>query len=287
MFKKSLKMAWVLAAASVFGLLSGSAQASILVLDNPVATPWEAGAAGTLTQSFTVSSGASVLVVGVSNKSGSAPATITWNGLTITKAVDKACDGTVRDVAFYYIYNPLATFGNATTTGSIVGTFGGPYTANAFTLQGVDTSVAALTGSAFTTGSHNPVSATINVPTTGAWANPGGAWAVAEECTNLDTTVNQANKNTGFTFTGSSGTSQALWFAKHGGDTNVNTGTGVGLVEGLTTGSNTITGTILPIGGDNYVRSAMATVVFAPALPEPASLSLLALGGLALIRRRK
>ena len=241
----------------------GVAEAAISVLDNPLVTPIESTSSGTLATPFTVSAGANVLVIGVVNSGSTAPGSITWDGMTLTKAVDNSVPGSLivsRDAALYYLYNPLATLGNATFTGTIGGSIGKAYTVDAFTLTGVDTSVIPLIGTnTLVSGvSSNPVTATINVAT-------AGSWAVAEEPSNLDTTLaNDGNNVTGFSFTSPSTTSQSLWFGNHNNNLSTNLAAGAGVVEGLPVGSDTITGTINPTGGANYAKSAMAVMVFAP-----------------------
>ncbi len=240
-----------------------SAIAAIALLDPPRSAPYtSAGAA--LSGNFTVSTNATVLVVGVSIKSGTAPSTLTWNSAPtqpLLQAVDAFSQGTKREVAIYYLYSP--TPGTFKVSGLPSASYN---TMNAFTLTGTVTTGTPGAGhfSPPDVTSRNPVQSSAIAGVT------SGSWALAMEPSNVDVLVaGVEDQITGFTFAAAvgsvaSGTPVAGWQ-----DISLNaaqgTGTGAYLLEYLSPGSTIVTGTILPTGGTNYVRSALGAVVFAPA----------------------
>ena len=153
-------------------------QAGVTMLDNPVATPWQATGGGTMTQSYTVSAAANELIVCVMEKTGTVgPATITWDNHTMNLLAGELNGNSTRYDAIYYLPNPYTAVGGtgASVTGNVVGVWGGGYVADAFTLTGVDTNVTPLTAVNNNGGNNiNPISANLTVASTGSWLNAGG-----------------------------------------------------------------------------------------------------------------
>ena len=137
---------------AVLMLLVGPAKAAIYLHDGSTAVIYQG--TGTLNlnnQSMTVTPGASVLVVcvgeGNANANYTPPATISWNGVTLTNAIYESAGTTsfFRECAIYYVYNPppgTATFVSTTDPNN---NSTGEWMA-AYTLAGVNTSVPPLVG---------------------------------------------------------------------------------------------------------------------------------------------
>lgn len=170
-FTSRAKAGGALLIASAIGCLCSSpaARAAIALQDGSTAihTPNSAN----ISQPFTVTPGAGVLVVELIGKGGtinSQPASLNWNGgQTILLAVTtNNINSTYRDVSIYYLYNPTPGSGN------ITGTFlNGEANNNlvAYTLSGLDVSKPPLTGLA-----NNSGATTINFNVAGV---PANAWA--------------------------------------------------------------------------------------------------------------
>src|ERR1017187_9438517 len=116
----------------------------------------------TVSQSLTVTAGASVLVVLVEDKGASAvnsePATLAWGSQTILKAVAQDNSApTLRGESIYYLFNPTPGTNNITVTLANSST---SVEMTAYTLTGVDTTVAPQIGS----GGDQTSGITLNVP---------------------------------------------------------------------------------------------------------------------------
>src|ERR1039457_4649904 len=116
----------------------------------------------TVSQSLTVTAGASVLVVLVEDKGASAvnsePATLAWGSQTILQAVAQDNSApTLRGESIYYLFNPAVGTHNITATVTNSPT---NVEMTAYTLSGVDTTVAPQTGS----GGDQTSGVTLNVP---------------------------------------------------------------------------------------------------------------------------
>lgn len=171
--------------------LTSSGLGQIAIQDGPSPIEYNTAAANNPaplnSAPFTVTPGATTLVVmlglrsqGASPAPGSdpgAPATITWNGITLTKAVSKGSTAsTWDDNAIYYLMNPPAA------TGSMSATLNTNYSQcwwMAYTLNGVNTSVAPLTTSANLTPAAGPDyitnSLTLNA---GVWVAVAGSASI-------------------------------------------------------------------------------------------------------------
>ncbi len=123
----------------MLALLATTAQAQIAILDgNPLTS--QTVAANTIDYpSFTVSPGASVLIVCLEDrncKTSPEPATLTWNGQTLTLDVQTAHAATTsRSLAIYHLFNP--TPGTSDITGTMTKTVNQVWM-TAYTLTGVD-----------------------------------------------------------------------------------------------------------------------------------------------------
>jgi hypothetical protein len=190
--------------------LAPCARAVIAIQDAASPIEYNGGGAATINSApYTVSSGASVLVVFLSTRNqGNTtnpgnPSNMQWNGNPLTLAVSANPAASTYDYnLIYYLVNPPAG------TGSITGTLGSGVTQTywmAYTLSGVNTSNAVLTGTASTT-SGTTINNTVANVTAGAWAAVTGSGsgnadapltiADAPGGTSLTFTANPATGNT-------------------------------------------------------------------------------------------
>jgi hypothetical protein len=138
------------------------------------------GAASSVTISnFTVSAMADVLVVLVEDKGASAvnsePATLTWGSQTVLKAITQDNSSTtLRGSAIYYLFNPAPGTNNITVA---VANSPGNVEVTAYTLGGVDTSVAPKCQSAPASGSGASVALYVPGVVAGSWAAVNATWA--------------------------------------------------------------------------------------------------------------
>ncbi len=175
-------MRWLISAAFLnlaILLLGLTAQAQIAVQDgNPLPALVSSGAGPTINKAFTVTPGASVLVVMLINRQNAViipePATITWNGITLTQDTNSlAATSNYRGMSMFHLYNPPAGTGNITATYSAAGNSIG---VEAFTLSGVDTTVAPIILQANNAGTVTSLNGTANGVTAGSWAAVGSIW---------------------------------------------------------------------------------------------------------------
>jgi hypothetical protein len=110
----------ILAILAALTLLSGEARAAIAMIDSKNLTYIAAN--GSISSSFTVSSGTSAMVVILGDRTSAppgSPATLTWNGQILTRLVTTYANTTsYREVAVYYLFNPTAG-GPFNITGSV------------------------------------------------------------------------------------------------------------------------------------------------------------------------
>jgi hypothetical protein len=174
--------------------LAPSARAVIGILDGPSPIRFNSVAAtGTAplnSTPFTVSPGASVLVVFLGTRTQGAspappsdpgtPTTLTWNGNTLTRAVTRGSTAsTWDDNAIYYLYNPPA--GSGSVSGTLIAQESQCWWM-AYTLTGVDTNATILTGStAASTG--NTINNTVAAVPLGAWAAVAGSVSIGTHST--------------------------------------------------------------------------------------------------------
>ncbi len=240
-------------ATPVFALPPGLA-GNIALLDggtNAIATV-ASGAGSTISSSFTVSQGASVLVVELWDRNtlnnNSSPSFMTWSNVdagttqTLTRAVSEVSGAsTYSDCDIYYLFNPTPGAGMVTGTDTNTVTIQG-LTMMPFTLSGVDTTVAPVIYAT------NAASATtLSVAT--APITPPGAWAA----------VLSYDGNTGHPITNAStsGVSTCL-------DVANNQEQALDYVARLAGGSSTISMTEGTGGG--ATKCTLAVAVFMPAI---------------------
>ena len=132
-------------------------------------------ASATVSQSVTVTAGATVLVVlledhGVYNAE---PATLTWNGATLARAVEQDLNATTyRGSAIYYCFNPPT--GTATLSVTVTGADATWLTA--YTLAGTSTT-APLTNSIGANATGDTITFNVTGVTAGSWAAVNSTWA--------------------------------------------------------------------------------------------------------------
>ena len=171
---------WLISAAQ-FGLalllLATTSQAQIAILDGNPLTSQTVAANVIDYPSFTVSSGASVLIVCLEDRNQNLPepATLTWNGQTLTRDVQTAHAATTsRSLAIYHLFNP--TPGTSDITGTMTKTVNQVWM-TAYTLTGVDTTVAPIVGSA-NSGAGGPTGGSTGAETLAVNLTvKGGSWA--------------------------------------------------------------------------------------------------------------
>ncbi len=171
-------------------MVAAPARAQIATLDGP--SPIEYGAALN-TASFTVSSGATVLVVFYGSRTqGDSPSAdagtpaLSWNGNALTKAVTQSSTAsTWDDNSIYYLINPPAGTGTITEAANPTGV--NQIWWMAYTLTGVDTTKGVLTGSVGN-GSASTVNDTVSNIVAGSWA----AYATSGSATGVILTVTES-----------------------------------------------------------------------------------------------
>lgn len=208
------------------------------------------GAGSTISSAFTVSSGAHALVVELWDKNtfnnGSSPQSMTWVvGTTtniLTRAVSRSSAGTTySDCNIYYVYNPKAGAGTISATDTN-GTSEG-MTMMAYTLRGVDTTVAPVVYS-----QANASATTLSITT--ASVTPSNAWAA----------VLSYSGNGGSAITQTSTTGTSIYKNVNNNDQQC-----LGYVSDLRAGSSTITMT----GAGGATKCTLVVAVFMPAVPTP------------------
>jgi fibronectin type 3 domain-containing protein len=229
-----------------------SARANIALQDGSTAVTTSTGSTTVSKNNFTVTAGASVLVVSLVDRNNSSansgPATLTWNGgapQTLNQVVSVNGNGSTWAWAnIYYLFNP--TPGTATITATDAsGNTPSVMAIQAYTLNGVDTTVA-------------PVPASINGNPVGTLtlmldaATPMLAWAV------VDSSYGTTTGN-GFQLTATGGT---LNYTR----SSVTIQEAMGYVADLGPGSSPIKATDTS-GGTQ--KMAIGVAVFAPFLPGP------------------
>ena len=228
--------------------------AQIAYLDGP--SPIEYQATTLNSASFTVSPGASALVVliGTRNQGNSSnpgnPTNPKWNGNTLTLAVAGNTTASTYDYnMIYYLMNPPAGSGSVTAT---MGTGVSQTWWMAYTLTNVSTSTTVLTGSAISTSASSINNTVANVLV--------GDWAAVN-------TSGSANSST-LTLTAPNGGTVLTATDKTDGNATMT----MGSVSNLVAGNNQFVST------DNMTgqKMVLCEAVFAPFVPAPAAPTLLA-----------
>jgi predicted alpha-1,6-mannanase (GH76 family) len=243
----------ILAAGFSFAILflATTASAQIAVQNgSPLTITHATGTA--ISRSFTATAGASVMVVALEDRGTNLPepATMSWNGQTLTRDVQTAyssTSGTPRSLAIYHLFNPTAG------TANITGTLGAGVTDTwlaSYTLSGVNTNIAPITGST-NTGSSSTGTTNLNINIGGI---AGCSWAaVSSDFGNLATV----------TITGTGGTGTIVT------DTNDATMSATaGYVAVLSSGSVTFSNIFVPSGGSPQKANFAVDVFTANSVPQ-------------------
>ena len=231
-------------------LLTTAAQGQIAIQDGtPLAAPASLGGGPTVNKSFTVTSGAGVLVVILQDRqNGTAipePSTITWNGTNIltqdTNSLANASN--YRSMAMYHLYNPPPGTGNLTATYS---TGNNTILLSAFTLAGVNTNIPPTVLQANSTGTTS-FSGTATGVAAGSWAAVGSIWGATGET---------------LTTTGTGGAATMVVNNNVGGAS-----ANVGYVANLSAGSVTV-----GVTASANTKGCFIADIFAPGAPSPANI---------------
>ena len=251
---------WLLAVLMLAGV--SQSNAAIALLDTGNKTIIRGGGGSTaFSAAATVSSGAKVLVVMVVNKGAGGgdayPASLLWQGQTVLKAIGtNNTQGTWRDASIYYLWNPTAASGN------ITGTFlqsVNDYWVSIYTLTGVDSTVAPLTGSTNAT-TANSIAFTVNSVPANGWAATCANYANGTGANGFILGVTNAGAASGIV------TSNAGFF-----DTTYNTPMMMSYASGLTAGTTTFTATeTYSAGGTANQKMAFVGAIFTPLKGTPA-----------------
>jgi hypothetical protein len=208
-----------------------------------------------ISQPFSVTAGANVLVVTLLEKTsvaaGITPAALSWNGQTLTCAVRTIDTGSIyREAAIYYIYNP--TPGTANITGTLGGTPVCTYL-QAYSLSRVNTNLIPVTGMAnSTSGTSSYLTFTANVAAN-SWAAVGG--------------VLGAKNVAGVAVSGTGGDASGVFL---GNDTSAdNCEFAFGYISGLSGGLDTFAYSWTLPGNLNPTANAFVGAIFAPQLLTP------------------
>jgi predicted alpha-1,6-mannanase (GH76 family) len=234
-------------------ILAATAQAEIALQDgSPLTVTHATGTA--ISQPFTVTIGASVLIVIVEDKGANLaePATLSWNGQTLIRDVQTSYTAsTVRSLAIYHLFNPVPG-ANRNITGTLNSGVSDQWV-TAYTLNGVDTTAGPLTANANTGGGTSGVTS-LTVDASGVVSN---SWAaVASEFANFGTVA--------ITGTGGVGTTVS--------DVNdAATAATAGYVPGLSAGGAFFSENFVPNTGIGPQKSNFAVAIFAPPSIRPVS----------------
>jgi|GEM_PF-2244345 len=227
----------------------------ITLQDGPVGITNSPTTSTNLSMPFTVTAGAKVLVVTlldkVSTSGGVAPATLNWNGQTLTRAVNTFDTASIyREASVYYLFNPTTDGLSHNITGSLKPTTVTVSLLQAFTFNGVDTDVPPVTGAAnSTSGTSSFLSFNVTVAA-GSWAAVGGV---------LGSTIPAGSAVSGTGGTAVISTTNAA----------ANTAFSFGYISGLGAGSDTISYSWTLPGNPNPTANAFVAAVFAPLLSQP------------------
>ena len=227
--------------------LGTPARAQIALHDGTTAIT--TAAAATVTQSVTsTATSNSVLVVLVEdhNVYNAEPASLTWNGKTLTRAIQQDLNnGTYRGSAIYYCFNPPVGTANV----SVTVTGANQTWISAFTLSGVDTNIPPEAVVPPLTGSDGE-NATTNILQFNVVGVKAGAWAVLNS-----TWANDGGGNP--TITGTGGTDS------HSYSDNNSTPVTSGYVSGLSAGTDNFQCQWFP-GSTGNQKANFAGAIFSP-----------------------
>ena len=252
---------WLLSAAKFnlaflfLALLATTAGAQIGIQDGaPLPALASSGAGPTINKSFTVTAGASVLVVILEDRQNATvlaePATITWNG-TNTLTLDTnsfANTSNYRSMAMYHLFNPPVGTGNITATYSAANN---TIVMTAFTLNGVNTNIAPtiLQTNSGTSTAYSVLNGTATGVTAGSWAAVGSIWG----------------NTTALTYGGTGGKALMVSSTALGGSSII-----AGCITNLSAGTVLIGATNSATGG---TKGCFIAEIFTPAPPSPPVIS--------------
>ncbi|MGA3268605.1 MAG: glycoside hydrolase family 9 protein [Verrucomicrobiota bacterium] len=236
------------------GLLwCGPARAAITLHDGSIYSTNTTAGGSTITNHFTITAGASVMVAALLDFNGeansSSPSYLIWSNTTLgsTQILTEAVTtneqaGTYSDSDLYYLFNPSVGAGviYATDTNSTAPT---TMFLQTYTLSGVDTTV-----TPFAAGNGNSTAATLSVTTANTTA--AGSWAAV-----MSENYNGGGGNS-VTNTSSSGGAVMLTSRPDG------TQNSAGYITNLASGASTITS----LGTGSPTHMDMVAEVFAPLL---------------------
>jgi hypothetical protein len=235
--------AMLLVGISAFLFCTTVARAQIALQDGSLTIYPRSGA--TISNSFTVTAGAKVLVVSLMDKSastgaaGGEPTNLFWGSQTLTlAAATNNGNATYRDVAIYYLFNP--TPGTTNITGVCQPVLNGisGTAVQAYTLSGVDTNFAPLVGGVNNLNASSITFQVASVPTNG----------FAVVC-GLSSSASST-----FTITGTGGTTVTTTDNTDNGST-----TTMGYIVGLSSGTVTFTGT-----AGSSTKVGLVAAIFTP-----------------------
>ena len=154
-------------------------RATIALQDGSTTVNWNNSAGTTLAIPVTVTAGANVLVLLVEDRNanpGSEPATIAWNGATLTQGIEEAhAEATHRGSAIYYLYNPPPA---SSLNLSVTVPGASDVWATYYTLNGVETSVPPIAeGTNSVQSSPTSLTFTDSGVVAGSWAAVNTTWA--------------------------------------------------------------------------------------------------------------
>ena len=218
----------------------------IYIHDGTTAITYAASA--TVSQSVTVTTGATVLVALVEDHGvyNAEPTTLTWNGATLTRAVQQDLNATTyRGSAIYYCFNPPTGTANLSVT--VTGADATWLTA--YTLAGNSTTVP-LTGSVGANATGDTITFNVAGVTVGSWAAVNSTWA----------NISGGNP----TITGTGGAESHAYSSQTGPNTVVTAGYVLGLSGGMDTFSGAWAGTAQ--------KANFAAAIFSPPGPPPTDL---------------
>jgi hypothetical protein len=255
-------------------LLCGNARGAIALQDGGLMyTISTTNGVSTITTNFTVTAGASVLVVQLwdfnHQANSSSPSTMTWSNTTLnstqtlTRAVSQNCEGyNYSDSDIYYLYNPSVGSGVVYGTDTNAAAELGGMEMQVFDLSGVNTSNPPLTNG---TGNGAALSLSVQITniTSGSWAAMIGY---------------DANTGHPLTNTATTGTSSYFDVINYFIDypTGNSTVSSMGYVATLAAGSTTFT--VADGNNPSATLMAMATAVFAPIIGTASPINLVATG---------
>jgi Glycosyl hydrolase family 76/Immunoglobulin I-set domain len=229
-------------------LLATTARAQIAIQDGPMLIAFTNGTTALPTNQFTVTAGASVLVVMESEKGGTATGALNnpkWGSQALTLAGVATTGNTKIQSSIYYLWNPAAITTNVTATSPNTNVW-----LSAFTLSNVDTTIAPTFFSSLNGGGVTPYNTnTVTGVTAGAYAAVNGIGQ-------------NAPINVGIFALGSA-------VAVTTSLTNAVAGVAMGYVTNLAAGANSFVFTNSSLGTPQ--KAVLVTAVFSPPSTNPVS----------------